>query len=226
MTSSTDGAGGSDGSPVAGWYADPTGPGERWWDGRRWTEHARAVPTPAAAWSVPVVTSATVTPAVPVTAPAGAWLPADVPANLADPGSSGTATTTYGGHVAQPGFGAPGGFGTPGAFGTTPGGFGTGPVAHPLPAAPWASTAYGPPPGNGSATASLVIGLAALVLGLTTGIVYGSLFGVVLGVRGLQRAKEIAAQGHPPVGRARAAWGLGLSVVMFVGVLALKLATV
>ena len=28
--------------PPAGWYADPSGqPGERWWDGRGWSEHVR-----------------------------------------------------------------------------------------------------------------------------------------------------------------------------------------
>lgn len=28
--------------PPAGWYPDPSGrPGERWWDGRGWTDHVR-----------------------------------------------------------------------------------------------------------------------------------------------------------------------------------------
>lgn len=31
-------------SPPAGWYADPQGPGQRWWDGSRWTEHVHAAP--------------------------------------------------------------------------------------------------------------------------------------------------------------------------------------
>ncbi len=32
----------SDGAPVAGWYADPTGDhAERWWDGAAWTAHTR-----------------------------------------------------------------------------------------------------------------------------------------------------------------------------------------
>ena len=30
-------------SPPAGWYADPDGgSGQRWWDGRRWTEHRQS----------------------------------------------------------------------------------------------------------------------------------------------------------------------------------------
>ncbi len=34
-------------SPQPGWYQDPTGPGLRWWDGNRWTEHQQAaVPLP------------------------------------------------------------------------------------------------------------------------------------------------------------------------------------
>ena len=37
--------------PPPGWYQDPTGPGLRWWDGNRWTEHhqpAVALPPPPA----------------------------------------------------------------------------------------------------------------------------------------------------------------------------------
>lgn len=29
-----------------GWYADPEGPGQRYWDGDRWTEHRSATPPP------------------------------------------------------------------------------------------------------------------------------------------------------------------------------------
>ena len=32
-------------SPQPGWYADPSGaPGQRWWDGRQWTEHTQIPP--------------------------------------------------------------------------------------------------------------------------------------------------------------------------------------
>jgi len=51
--------------PPPGWYPDPTGPGLRWWDGYRWTEHAQAATPPAA-------------PAAPPLAP-GAPLPSGVP---------------------------------------------------------------------------------------------------------------------------------------------------
>lgn len=36
-------------APPAGWYPDPTGGTQLWWwDGRDWTDHRRAPPTPAA----------------------------------------------------------------------------------------------------------------------------------------------------------------------------------
>jgi hypothetical protein len=31
------------GAPPPGWYTDPDGPGQRWWDGERWTEHVSEV---------------------------------------------------------------------------------------------------------------------------------------------------------------------------------------
>lgn len=41
----------SSATPQPGWYQDPTGPGLRWWDGIRWTEHhqpAVSLPPPPA----------------------------------------------------------------------------------------------------------------------------------------------------------------------------------
>lgn len=32
-------------APPPGWYPDPHGSGQRWWDGTRWTEHAQAPPS-------------------------------------------------------------------------------------------------------------------------------------------------------------------------------------
>ena len=29
-------------APPPGWYADPQGTGQRWWDGSRWTDHVQA----------------------------------------------------------------------------------------------------------------------------------------------------------------------------------------
>jgi hypothetical protein len=33
-------------APPPGWYADPQGTGQRWWDGSSWTEHRQAPPLP------------------------------------------------------------------------------------------------------------------------------------------------------------------------------------
>src|SRR4051794_39555393 len=32
--------------PAAGWYQNPSGPGRRYWDGQRWTEHIDTAPPP------------------------------------------------------------------------------------------------------------------------------------------------------------------------------------
>jgi len=32
--------------PPPGWYQDPAGPGLRWWDGTRWTEHHQPAVAP------------------------------------------------------------------------------------------------------------------------------------------------------------------------------------
>lgn len=34
------------GNPAPGWYADPNGEGQRYWDGNQWTEHTQAAATP------------------------------------------------------------------------------------------------------------------------------------------------------------------------------------
>jgi len=40
--------------PEPGWYTDPQGTGDRWWDGQQWTEHTKAAPAAVAtAWPVP-----------------------------------------------------------------------------------------------------------------------------------------------------------------------------
>jgi hypothetical protein len=80
----------------------------------------------------------------------------------------------------------------------------------------------GATPTNGLATASLVLGLVMLAVGLVTGFYFGSGLAVILSVRALRRSKVLAQEGWGPVGRARAGWGLGLSVLMVVVVIALR----
>jgi hypothetical protein len=45
--------------PPPGWYQDPQGPGLRWWDGTRWSEHRQPAvalpPPPMPAQPVPVL---------------------------------------------------------------------------------------------------------------------------------------------------------------------------
>jgi len=45
VTSAADTSEAASAGPPAGWYQNPDGPGNRWWDGARWTEHQRAAAT-------------------------------------------------------------------------------------------------------------------------------------------------------------------------------------
>ena len=56
--------------PPPGWYQDPSGPGLRWWDGTRWTEHEQPAvalppPPPSVAGPVPGASPPRPVPAVP-----------------------------------------------------------------------------------------------------------------------------------------------------------------
>ena len=62
--------------------------------------------------------------------------------------------------------------------------------------------AYGPPPSNGFATAGLILSLFGM---------YG--LGIFFSIRGLLHANKLARWGDEPVGRKRAGWGLGISIV-------------
>ncbi|VTR78058.1 DUF2510 domain-containing protein [Cellulomonas hominis] len=73
---------------------------------------------------------------------------------------------------------------------------------------------YAPPvqPRNPMATAGLVLGIVSLVVNTLT---ITALVGIVLSGIGLARASTLQRYGYAPVGRAKAAWGLGLSVAGF-----------
>lgn len=89
------------------------------------------------------------------------------------------------------------------------------PIAPPRVDTSWnVPTTYpvlGPPPTNGLATAGLVLSLLCI-----------SALGLVFSIIGLVRANNFAREGHPPVGRTRAAWGLAASfaVPVLIGILA------
>ncbi|PVU84138.1 hypothetical protein DDP54_09145 [Cellulomonas sp. WB94] len=77
------------------------------------------------------------------------------------------------------------------------------------PAAPW-TPSYGTVPtfppsqtvvGNTPAIVGFVISLAAIPVGVLTGIWFASLIGALVSGRGLSRARKLAAEGYGPVGR-------------------------
>lgn len=134
--------------PEPGWYSDPQGAGDRWWDGQEWTEHTEAAPAAiATAW-----------PVLALDAPVPSWTP------------------SYGGS----------------------------PTFPPSPVV-----------GNTPATVGLVISLAAIPVGLLTGIWFASLIGALVSGRGLRRAKTLAAEGYGPVGKSMAVWGATLGLVCY-----------
>jgi hypothetical protein len=58
-------------TPEPGWYVNPSGPGRRFWDGDRWTEHIDD--TPAAPYSSPPASAGPPPPAPP--GPWGGYVP-------------------------------------------------------------------------------------------------------------------------------------------------------
>ena len=91
------------------------------------------------------------------------------------------------------------------------------------PAAPW-TPSYGtvptfPPPqadvGNTPAIVGFVISLAAIPVGLLTGIWFASLIGALVAGRGLNRARKLAAEGYGPIGKSLAVWGAVLGMVFY-----------
>ncbi|WP_218026459.1 hypothetical protein, partial [Cellulomonas cellasea] len=119
----------------------------------------------------------------------------------------------------QPGLGAQHGFGAQPGFGATPGQPGAwqgGPAAFgsgaPRPYGP------GPKPTNSLATGALVVSVAVVVVAFATGIAYAFVLAVILSVKALQRANEIAREGYGAVGRARAVVALVLSALVVLDV--------
>jgi Protein of unknown function (DUF2510) len=70
--------------PPAGWYKDPRGQGQRYWDGRQWTEHTH--PAPAQQPAAPAQQAAAQQPAAAPQQPAPAQRAPARPAPAAQPG--------------------------------------------------------------------------------------------------------------------------------------------
>lgn len=169
-------------APVAGWYSDPADPSQE-----RWWD--------AVQWSHTVRPRSTPAAAVPP-APQVAVPPVAVPAAVAP--------------AQPPLIDVPGGGINPFAEmdaleSRQAAAVGASFAASPSPVPNWNSAVgrpqYGPPPTNGSAIAGLTLSLLGL-FGL----------GIIFSIRGLLHAAKLARWGDAPVGRKRAAWGLGIGI--------------
>ncbi|MGV8978969.1 MAG: DUF2510 domain-containing protein [Cellulomonas sp.] len=94
------------------------------------------------------------------------------------------------------------------------------PMTAPGAPAPSWTPSYGASPtfppshdvGNTPALVGLVISLAAIPVGLLTGIWLASLIGALVSSRGLRRARALAAEGYGPVGKSLATWGAAVGI--------------
>ena len=201
------------GAPPAGWYADPSGAGQRWWDGGRWTEHV-----------MPAVTAPVAAPA-PVEAPvhvttAAAWTPG--PSNplgedrYAELGLAAGAGQQRASSASL----SPSSYVDPG---TSMPSYGTGaavPTAFPYPYLPGV-----PAPKNTKATVGFILGIVFVTVGVMFGYWFGSLLAVIVSIAGLRRARTLAAQGYPAVGRGLAIWGIVLSALSWAVAVVLRFMT-
>ena len=88
--------------PAAGWYPDPQGVGQRWWNGQSWTEHVQAGAAPQPAGWTPASTPRVDTTTMPTSGfPYGASGTYGTPGAYGAPGVNG-APGTYGSAVAAP----------------------------------------------------------------------------------------------------------------------------
>lgn len=207
-------------SPPAAWYRDPHDPLQlRWWDGVRWTEHVEPRPTTAAvAPGFPAAGPAAPTAAtqvVPQVAVASGWSPQGSSDWFAPGAAASAASATRLAPAPVP----PSTFGAPVPSPYSPGYTATGGTAG-----AWQTAAPGAWPGtpapfvpavdasNRTATWALVAGIVVLLVLLFTDYAVASVLAIVVGVKGVQRARAIRQAGHPTaVGMARSVVGLVLS---------------
>lgn len=170
---------------------------------------------PAPQWGAPPAASAPQWGAAPA-APAPQWANPTAPTAAPVPQWATQVSTAPAGYAQPNPYGAP-------TYGGPAQAFAGGPIyAAPPVGAPMYAPTPVKAPTNGAAIASFVLALVMLVFGLVTGFYFGSLFVILLGVRGIQKAKALEATGFGPRGRALAWCGLVIGVLDFVIVMALK----
>jgi hypothetical protein len=244
------------GTPPAGWYADPSGAGQRWWDGGRWTEHVMPASAPAPTGPVAPSPDQVATPApVATTAPATAasWIPER--SNPLAPGTGYAVTPTSGPHRGPSGYVSPGIYVSGSSSGDTAGyggattiesqgpvGAGYSPAVYAAAGISTVPTAYRstpatsafpysylpgvPAPKNTKATVGFILGIVFVTVGVVFGYWFGSLLAVIVSITGLRRARTLAAQGYPAVGRGLAIWGIVLSALSWAVAVVLRLVAI
>lgn len=175
-------------APGAGWYVDPSNPAqERWWGGVEWASDVRPLAAAAPTVAQPALVNVPgggVNPFAEMDAQAATERAAQV-VNAPQPMVMGTDFSSFN----QMGTGA--------TDTSTP--------LSPNLNASWFDPDRRPlasmPPSNGMATAGLVLSLVGV-----------SLLGIIFSIVGLLRARRFENEGDMPVGRKRAAWGLGVGI--------------
>jgi hypothetical protein len=193
-------------SPSAGWYPDPSDPGqERWWGGVEWTHNVRPFAVaPAAQPALADVPGGGINPFAAIDAqesrtassmfsdPFSAQSSAQSPFGSLDSGTIATSQNPFGAPGAQNSFGA---------------------------SASWSDTGQRTgmrdDPRNTAATAGLVLSLVGV-----------NVLGIIFSILGLRRARDFENDGDLPVGRKRSRWGLGLGIASFIISVAIILAYV
>lgn len=202
------------GMPPAGWYADPSGGGQRWWDGAQWTSHVMPAPTAAVPAPEPVPTPS------PVTSSA-TWTPGPADPLRQDPYADLGVAASAAQHRGPSGYVPTAASSTPGVYGSTAG-YGSGSTMDT--AFPYSYLPGVAAPKNTRATIGFVLGVVFVSIGVLFGYWFGSLIAVVVSITGLTRARGLAAQGYPAVGRSLAIWGIVLSALSWAVAVGLRLA--
>jgi hypothetical protein len=209
------------GGPAAGWYADPADASqERWWDGTQWSATTRPLvqapvaqpPYSAPSYPPPSYQAQTYTaPTYSPTTDTGQGQFGGAQGYSAPNTGSFAAITSYSptAQTAQSGYSGIGQYSQPAAA-TEPPAIGSS----------WSysgdgfpsSTSWNQPTSHKAEPPSNAIAVVGFVLSLLG----AGLLSLILSIIGLRKARNFAAAGMWPRGRALAKWGIGLSIVSMV----------